>query len=653
MSNIEVRLEDNNFLIIEKKTSRANTNNIENIQLDLLRYGEEYISEVKITNDEGRNKIFLISEVKDRYCCEDEENDELDDIDSISKNVIIVYSDNKKIKYSYCSMEKAYKKLLKLKFKVLNIKLNKRRLKIKVLAYLINKYNLDIAQTSFFIDEKLSQECNLSQYENKLSKLKILKQKHIFNFKFKISDIINDDSIINSSMKFNINIEGNDIEYKIGKKDKKIANKKLKKKYYNLPLKHVYVNDYSIHIRRTIGSNFVLVKRLKDPIEDTIRFKVLESKFISAILYKFGKLFTKIRRKKVNIFYEKFASKAEEGVFDLYKMCKESKKTKSYFVIDKDSIDYDRIKNDPGVIKKYSFKYYWMIYNCTHFIASEAPSHLNVLRSNNKYFRKATYDKDFIFLQHGIIYMKNLGLNSAFSKSKEAESKYMIVSSEKEKDVVTEMLGYNEETLLKTGLGMYSNIKYNHINSDSDDFITVMLTWKPYEEQLYDFEQSSYYKNVIEICNMLQKYIPKEKIIIIAHPKAQTLIENTDLKDRLWNLPISKALEKTKLLITDYSSVCYNSFYQGAGVIFYQPDLELYEQENGKLIPSDDEYIGERAFDIERLELLIQENTKNGKIILDNLRTKKFEENYKTINEFCDGKNIERIYESLLNLNII
>lgn len=653
MSNIEVRLEDNNFLIIEKKTSRANTNNIENIQLDLLKYGKEYISEVKITNDEGRNKVFLMNEIQDRYCCEDEENDELDDIDSISKNVIIVYSDNKKIKYSYCSMEKAYKKLLKLKFKVLNIKLNKRRLKIKVLAYLINKYNLDVCQSNFFIDEKLSQECNLSQYENKLSKLKILKQKHIFNFKFKISDIINDDSIINSSMKFNINIEGNDIEYKIGKKDKKIANKKLKKKYYNLPLKHVYVNDYSIHIRRTIGSNFVLVKRLKDPIEDTIRFKVLESKFISAILYKFGKLFTKIRRKKVNIFYEKFASKAEEGVFDLYKMCKESKKTKSYFVIDKDSIDYDRIKNDPGVIKKYSFKYYWMIYNCTHFIASEAPSHLNVLRSNNKYFRKATYDKDFIFLQHGIIYMKNLGLNSAFSKSKEAESKYMIVSSEKEKDVVTEMLGYNEETLLKTGLGMYSNIKYNHINSDSDDFITVMLTWKPYEEQLYDFEQSSYYKNVIEICNMLQKYIPKEKIIIIAHPKAQTLIENTDLKDRLWNLPISKALEKTKLLITDYSSVCYNSFYQGAGVIFYQPDLELYEQENGKLIPSDDEYIGERAFDIERLELLIQENTKNGKIILDNLRTKKFEENYKTINEFCDGKNIERIYESLLNLNII
>lgn len=653
MSNIEVRLEDNNFLIIEKKTSRANTNNIENIQLDLLKYGKEYISEVKITNDEGRNKVFLMNEIQDRYCCEDEENDELDDIDSISKNVIIVYSDNKKIKYSYCSMEKAYKKLLKLKFKVLNIKLNKRRLKIKVSAYLINKYNLDVCQSNFFIDEKLSQECNLSQYENKLSKLKILKQKHIFNFKFKISDIINDDSIINSSMKFNINIEGNDIEYKIGKKDKKIANKKLKKKYYNLPLKHVYVNDYSIHIRRTIGSNFVLVKRLKDPIEDTIRFKVLESKFISAILYKFGKLFTKIRRKKVNIFYEKFASKAEEGVFDLYKMCKESKKTKSYFVIDKDSIDYDRIKNDPGVIKKYSFKYYWMIYNCTHFIASEAPSHLNVLRSNNKYFRKATYDKDFIFLQHGIIYMKNLGLNSAFSKSKEAESKYMIVSSEKEKDVVTEMLGYNEETLLKTGLGMYSNIKYNHINSDSDDFITVMLTWKPYEEQLYDFEQSSYYKNVIEICNMLQKYIPKEKIIIIAHPKAQTLIENTDLKDRLWNLPISKALEKTKLLITDYSSVCYNSFYQGAGVIFYQPDLELYEQENGKLIPSDDEYIGERAFDIERLELLIQENTKNGKIILDNLRTKKFEENYKTINEFCDGKNIERIYESLLNLNII
>ena len=125
------------------------------------------------------------------------------------------------------------------------------------------------------------------------------------------------------------------------------------------------------------------------------------------------------------------------------------------------------------------------------------------------------------------------------------------------------------------------------------------------------------------------------------------------MKDTLWNKPISEALEKTKLLITDYSSVCYNSFYQGSGVIFYQPDLELYEKENGKLIPNDDEYIGKRAFNIEELEGILKQSINNKKIDLNKLRTKKFENNYKLINEFSDGKNIERIYQELIKLKLI
>ena len=43
----------------------------------------------------------------------------------------------------------------------------------------------------------------------------------------------------------------------------------------------------------------------------------------------------------------------------------------------------------------------------------------------------------------------------------------------------------------------------------------------------------------------------------------------------------------------------------------------------------------------------------NQKIDLTKIRNKKFEENYATINEFSDGKNIERIYEKLEELEII
>ena len=125
------------------------------------------------------------------------------------------------------------------------------------------------------------------------------------------------------------------------------------------------------------------------------------------------------------------------------------------------------------------------------------------------------------------------------------------------------------------------------------------------------------------------------------------------MKDNVWQGPISEILRLSKLLITDYSSVAFNTFYQGGGVVFYQPDLRLYERMNGKLVPNDDEYIGKRAFNIDQLEDIIKETIEDGKIDLNKIRTKEFEEIYESINEFADGKNIERIYDRLIKHKLI
>ena len=646
MSKIEVSFKKN-VLTINKKNTRKDNKNIEKIDISTLDRDVEYESKITATSEKEKNKIFLKMKMKDKSLNNISEDEEI--FSSEDSSMILVYSQNGKIKYIHGSENKVYKKIIKLRYKVMHMSLNKKYLKLKILAYIVNPYDIKINETKFYIDELLGKKCDLKQYKQQISKLEMLKDKNIYIFKFKMDDILSDESIINGAIRFTLNIDKSEIDYKIGKFNKRIK----EKKYYNLPMKSIYVKDFAVHIRRTIAGNLVLVKRKVEDIEKTFKFRLMESKFVSFMLYNIGKICTKLRKKKINLFYEKFAAKAEEGVYDICKLCKNSDRTKNYFVIDKNSPYYAEIKNDKNVIVKNSFKFYWLFYNTNCFIASEAPSHLNVLRSNNKYFRKATYDKKFVFLQHGIIYMKNLGINSTFSKQKEGESNYMVVSSEKERDVVVEMLGYDEEQLIKTGLGMYSKIEYNHINQKSDNIVTIMLTWKPYEEQLYDFEKSSYYKNVVDIYNMLAKYMKKDNIIIIGHPKAYSLLVNTGLKNSLWNKPISKALEKTKLLITDYSSVCYNSFYQGAGVIFYQEDLEKYEAENGKLIPNNDEYIGKRAFNLKELESIIKETIENNNIKLDKVRTKEFENNYKTINEFTDGKNIDRIYEKLVELKLV
>ena len=540
------------------------------------------------------------------------------------------------------------KEQLKFKNRVLKVSLNKKTITITILGYFINSNNLKLDDAYIYIDQVTKQKYNIKQFQKEISKKDLLKYGLIQTFKFKMEDILKDESEINGIPRVSVKVGDIVVEYRLS-----MRNRKKNSRLYYVPIKCKYINQYALHFRRTYGGNLVFVKRLKEPIENDKKFKVLESSLISGTIYKVGKVLEKIRRKKINIFYEKFAEKAEEGVFDLCQMCNKSKKTKNYFIIDPNTEDYKKIKQYKNVVKKYSLKYYWLLYNSTSFIASEAPTHVNIIRSNNKYFRRAACEKKFIFLQHGIIYMKNLGVNSAFNKGREAESTYMVVSSEKEKNIVSKMLGYDKEQLLKTGLGIFSKIEYNHITQDSENNITVMLTWKPYEEQLYEFEKSTYYENVIKIYKVLKKYINKENIIIISHPKAKKLLENTDLKESLWDKPVSEALQKTKLLITDYSSVCYNAFYQGAGVIFYQEDLEKYEKENGNLIPQNDEYIGKRVYAIEELDTVLSNIIQNKKILLNNIRTKEFEDNYKKINEFSDGKNIERIYNELAKLKLV
>ena len=641
MRGIDVYIE-NNKIIIKKIRARQTENDIEEIPLQLMEYGKFYTSKIKVTSQELKNKIFLIQTInKDLQNKQSDEEIEQEDIEideqkNISNNVIIVFSEENKIKYAYCSEEQAYKKILKFKYKVLRLKLNKR--------------NLEIKSEKLYIDQVLFKECRLKETNQNLTKFQMITSNDIYKLTFNMKDILQDVSEINGNMRMEIEVDGRKIDYRIGIKNKKIKNKR----YYYAPIKSKNVKQYAVHFRITTRVNLVLVKRLKEPIENTIKFRIMESKIISNLLYEISKIAIKIRRKNINLYYEKFSSKAEEGTFDLFLLAKQnSKLSKNYYVIDKNSEDYQKIKSEKNVVKKYSLKYYWLIFNANNFISTEAPIHLNILRSNNTALRKSICDKPFIFLQHGITYMKCQGDGSTFAKNKEGEATYIIVGSEKEKDAVVDMLNLDEEQVLNTGLPIFSKIEFNHINQDSEDIVTIMLTWKPYEEQLYDFEESTYYKNTIEIYNMISKYIDKEKIVIIPHPKVFELLANTDIKERFWQGKISTILEKTKMLITDYSSVCYNSFYQGAGVIFYQPDLKEYETYNGKLVPKDDEYIGKRAYNINELENIIRETIRDKHIVLNKIRNKEFENNYSTINEFTDGKNIERIYNELKKLNII
>lgn len=628
MSELLIQL-NGNLLTIEKKRARKSKDDF--LEIDLSTIEEETTTiktGIKINRTQDMHSILFQQEVNDK--------------------LLLVYCGQLYIHVGYGDPQTLLAKLIRPILFSTRQKLNRRGLTIWYKGYIYNPMNVPFSKSAIYVDEN-----NTKEIQVKTSLTKIPKYRFFFkpNHKvfFPIQALLYENATINCNIMAQLIVEGYSLLSPVAGGYLKTGNNRMN----YIPYRSLFYKGWALHLRKTRAGNLAFVRRLMEEKEKEPSFRFKENKWIDFVLYHLGKLKRKVSKKKVNLFYEKFASKAEEGAFDLFKMVQSSPNSENYFIIDPTSGDYEKIKNEKNVVPKWSWKYYWLLFSADNFIATEAPIHINIVRSNNKYFRKSTFEKKFIFLQHGVTYLKRHGVNSPFVNGKEAAPNYIVVGSEKEQDIVSDMLGMKEEQILVTGLPVFTNLKWENMNQNSDDKVMVMLTWKPYEEFMTDFEMTSYYQNTKAIYDLLLQYLPKDKIMIIPHPKIAHLMKNTDFADNIWEGEISTALSEAKLLITDYSSVCYNSFYQGGGVVFFQPDLQLYEEENGELIPEENEYIGHRVFDIEQLESVFSKGIKDEKIDLAYFRTPKYIDRYLAINSFTDGKNLDRIKERLEELKIV
>ena len=567
----------------------------------------------------------------------------------VNQYILLVYSKKTNIKYALLSFKTACSRLIKIYNNTLDVAIDKNILNIKWYGAIVNYCNIKISDIQLCIGKTLSFPLEIPVFSKSLKDEDMERSDCIQNIQFYINDFIQKGGPINAGFYISMNIQDRQLKFPV--KVNMRNNEKIEYQY--VPLCSTYFADHAIHLRRNNYGNLVLTCRKMEEIEYTRWFRFWENPFISKILYQLGQRFKNNSSTKISLFYEKFASKAEEGSFDIFQKLREEGKKHIYFIIDKNSPDYDKIKHIPGVIRKYSARYYWLLYRANNYISTEMPFHLNVLRSNNRFFRQTVADNDLIFLQHGVTYLKCHDKNSPLVAGREGAPAYIVVGSEKEKQAVEKYMKVQDNQVLKTGLPIFSKISYKHMTQDSDDIAVIMLTWKPYEESLEDFRESTYYQYTVQIYELLTRLLPPEKVIIVAHPKIESLMEGTPLANSIWKKPISKVLSIAKLLITDYSSVCYNSFYQGGGVVFFQEDLEFYEKANGKLIPADQEYIGKRTYSLEELQQVLQEGIQNQRILLPYFRTPEYEERYLAINEYTDGKNIDRICEELEHLNII
>lgn len=597
---------------------------------------------------------------------EQSESPESRPIDATEPLYLCVFSNQDTLFCIWGYLRTIYHSLVSLSISVKKLSLNKKELSFCLYTAAANPYGLNVEPYCRLAVHKLESTPQKLAVEVKTpSAKKLRKKKYQAAFVFQTGDIADCSAGNDSPVKMEGNpcqllltVNGETVIYNIYKKApfnrKKQFGFKHSRREYFIPMVMTYYKPYAIHIRRSDKGSLVLIKRLMEPIESTFYFKLMESKSVSWLLFQAGRICSHIPgRKKIALMYEKNAAKADEGVFELFQLCLSSKKTNSYFVLERNCPAYDRLGGSRNVVVKFSPKYYWLLFNANYFISSEATAHLNILNSNNPYIRWTTMRHPFVFLQHGIIFMKPLGRRSTYTCGRAGQANYIVVSSEKERQVVSNMMRLPPEKVWNTGLMMFDYIPYHHLNQASKDKVTIMLTWKAYEEHLPDFEASTYYQYTMKAFQLLQKYIDRSRINIVAHPRAYDLLMSTSIHDLVWQKPISEALAESKLLITDYSSVCWNVMFHGGGVVFLQPDLEEYERYMGKLVPKPHEYTGRRVLDFDSLDRVLANGIQNGSINLSYFRTPADEAMYATINEHHDGKNTERVYQKLVEIGFM
>lgn len=423
-----------------------------------------------------------------------------------------------------------------------------------------------------------------------------------------------------------------------------------------LKKRHKGINYYS---RKKIGDNYFLVRSVINSGNVRIVNIKMQPEYLFFNLLKnnIACFLSKIVGKKnIVLLFEKETSKANESGYYVFEKIMEEKNLKSdvYFVIDRNCSDYLKVKNKypNNVVKKYTFKHYLYIYISKYFVSSELSNHVINPRLYIRNINKEISKKPLVFLQHGIMFAKPVDNPAAagFRKDNKSINYFKSVICSDLEATQFYKCGFTDDDLIKCGLPKF-DVSFQNKNADK---IMVMLTYRYWEEAMIVNDETimdtTYFKSYMAIINIFKENNLLDKLIISCHPKfADCLIKATPEYSKNIEQDINAGLENAKVFITDYSSASYDAHYRGAYIIYYWAEKE-YLIENYQAIPPIDETNcdGVPVYSVDELIVEVKNAIKK-KYRME----KKYEERYKKINEFHDGKNGDRLVEELKKLNII
>lgn len=364
-----------------------------------------------------------------------------------------------------------------------------------------------------------------------------------------------------------------------------------------------------------------------------------------------------LKKKQIWLISDK-ADKADDNgeVFFEYVESKRDKSIKAYFLLNKDSADYARVKKIGKVIP-YMSRLHKFIYLFADYTIS-AYSHNEI---NNPFEQQSVFYLDilhncrYVFLQHGVIKDDmSVGLNR-YHKGIFG----FITSAMRETDSVRETCFYQSSQMWELGLPRYDKL-YNA----KEKVISIMPTWRRYlfgdfepkndrwilkdkfeESQFYLFYQSLV--NDGRLLENAQKY--GYKIQFVPHSVFFPYIEKFCLPDQVTLVGYGKRYRdifaESALVVTDYSSVAFDVAYLKKPVIYTHFDKDEFFAMHGYK-PGYFDYVddgfGEVEYDLDSTVQRIIEYMESNCAFKDKYRNRV--ESFFTYN---DCNNCKRVYEKI------
>ncbi|MEK4217155.1 CDP-glycerol glycerophosphotransferase family protein [Bacillus sp. FSL L8-0222] len=295
------------------------------------------------------------------------------------------------------------------------------------------------------------------------------------------------------------------------------------------------------------------------------------------------------KNKRIWLFMDRI-NKADDNAEALFEYAMQQKDgIKKYFIISKDSPDYNRLKKIGPVVAYGSPKHKFLHLLADEIISSHADDYVvNPFVNMRKYY-KDLFKFNFIFLQHGIT---KDDISGWLNKYKKNIRLFITAAQPEYESIINGHYNYTKREVILTGFPRFDKlVNHNHKK------ILIMPTWRNHlvgkiNPQTGKRDYSPLFKNSVYF-NELNNLLNDTKLIKAASEKGYEIVffphpniiqqlkdfnKNSSVRIADINESYRNHFNNSAVLVTDYSSVAFDFAYLKKPVFYFQYEKNHLEK---------------------------------------------------------------------------